>query len=311
MVSIKQKMIDRNFIIKHLETGIDHAVSFATLGLVNSQKENTLTFLDSEAFLQEVANNTCVSGVLINATLASKLQKLRSDIQCIISEEPRYDFFYLHNRIAELNLKHNKYDSIVDDSAIVHKSAYVSEHNVKIGKNTIIQPNVTILRDVEIGENCIIQAGSVLGSEGFEYKYTSKGILPVIHDGKIFIGNDVHIGANTCIDKGFSYKHTRIEDEVKIDNLIHVAHSVHIKKGAFIIAGTVLGGSTTIEESTWLSINTSIAPGITVKKNGFVSIGAVVTRDVDEDQQVTGNFAIPHKSFLKLLKKNLKEIKEI
>jgi UDP-3-O-[3-hydroxymyristoyl] glucosamine N-acyltransferase len=269
------------------------------LGLSNTHLPNTLTFLDDEKYLEELNANSHVTAVVTNANLASHVK----DKVTILSEDPRYDFYTLLNITGKRNRVVK--DSVIHPTAQIHPTAYVSKTNVTIGANTIIYPNVTILDDVEIGDNCVVQSGTVIGSEGFEYKRTSKGILSVYHDGKIVIGNRVHIGANTCIDKGFSFKHTIIEDDIMIDNLIHVAHGVRIKRGAFIIAGTVLGGSTIIGEDVWLSINSSIAPGIEVKKKGFVSIGAVVTKTVNENEQVTGNFAIPHEQFLSNLKKKL------
>ena len=273
------------------------------LGLVNSNQANTLSFIDDEKFLSELNSNNNISVVITTIDFESKINKTK---KIIIVDDSRYHFYKLLNYTGKSN--YVKSDSFIDKSSIIHTTAHIAEHNVTIGKNTIIGPNVTIMADVIIGDNCVIQPGTVVGSEGFEYKRTTKGILPVFHDGKVVIGNNVDIGSNTCIDKGFSFKTTIIEDEVKIDNLIHVAHGVHIKKGAFIIAGTVLGGSTVIGENSWISINASISPGITVGSKGFVSMGAVVTRNVEDNQQVTGNLAVPHPQFLKIFKKNLKDI---
>lgn len=272
---------------------------FNSLALSNSEKPNTLTFLDDSKFLDQINTNEFITGVITNLELSSKI--INKNV--LVTDCPRFDFFSLFNKVSNDNYINTK--SKIAASARINSRAYVSEFNVEIGENTIIEPNATILPDVRIGDNCIVRAGTVIGSEGFEYKRTSKGILPVFHDGKVIIGNNVEIGANTCIDKGFSFKNTIIEDEVKIDNLVHIAHGVLIKKGAFIIAGTILGGSSTIGEDSWVSINASIAPGVKTKSKSFVSMGAVVTRDVEENQQVTGNIAIDHKVFLKIFKKNL------
>jgi UDP-3-O-[3-hydroxymyristoyl] glucosamine N-acyltransferase len=178
----------------------------------------------------------------------------------------------------------------------------IAETNVRIGQRSVIGPLVTILADVEIGEDCVVQPGTVIGSIGFEVKRTRHGVLSVVHDGIVRIGDRVEIGANTCIDKGFRNKPTIIEDDARIDNLVHVAHGVRIGRGAFIVAGSVLGGSVVVGAEAWLSINASIAPGVTVGEGAFVSMGSVATRDVPEGTQVTGNFAIPHQQFLRLFK---------
>ena len=189
---------------------------------------------------------------------------------------------------------------------MVHPTAFVSEYNVTIGKNVVIEPHANIMSDVVIGNNCVIRAGSVLGSEGYEYKRTSQGVLSVFHDGKVIIGNNVEIGANTCVDKGLMSFDTTIGDNTKVDNLVHIAHSVTIGKNCFIIACSMIAGSVKIEDDVWVGPNANIAPQVTIRKGGFVTLGSVVTKEVNEKEWVTGNFAIPHAKFLEIFKRNLK-----
>ncbi len=274
---------------------------FDKMALSNTNLSNTLSFLDDEKFVEVVNDNPGITGCIVTQELAYKLVNKF----VIIADDPRFTFYTLFNHIGRS--RYVRIPSEIHPSAQIHPKAYVSEYNVVIGENTRIAANVTILEDVAIGSNCVVQAGAVIGSEGFEYKKTRSGILPVFHDGKVIIFDKVEIGANCCIDKGFSFRNTNIEDEVKIDNLTHIAHGVHIHKGAFIIAGTVLGGSTTVGKYAWVGINASVAPGVTILAKGFVSMGAVVTRDVLEGQQVTGNFAIEHQKFLSAFKNFIKQ----
>jgi UDP-3-O-[3-hydroxymyristoyl] glucosamine N-acyltransferase len=276
---------------------------FAELGLVNSQAADTLTFIDDQRFEAELIANKSISGAFVTAAAAQELEQARPDITLIEHVDPRWAYYSLYNRLAQA--RYEVRPSRIAASAQVHPSAVVSEHNVIIGERSTIGPNATILADVEIGDDCVVQAGTVIGSDGFEYKRTSRGILFVVHDGVVRIGNHVHVGANTCIDKGFRGRPTLIEDNATIDNLVHIAHSARVGKRSLIIAGTVLGGSTTVGDDVWMSINTSLAPGVALEDGSFVSIGAVVTRRVGAGQQVSGNFAIPHDQFLKLLKNSL------
>jgi len=271
------------------------------LALSNSVTPNTLTFCDTEKYLPQIKSNSNITGLFLTEEMKQKIQ--RNDLTEFVVEDPRYSFYYLLNEVSKE--KYNRWESEVDKSAQIHKTAYVSDHNVSIGSNTIISANVTILADVTIGNNCVIQPGTVIGSEGFEYKKTSKGILSVFHNGQVVIKNYVEIGSNTCVDKGFSFRDTIINDNVKIDNLVHIAHGVQIDENSFIIASAMLGGSVTIGKNVWVSPNTSIAPGLTIGDNAFISLGAIVTKNVDTGQQVTGNFAIPHDRFLKNFKKSL------
>lgn len=280
-------------------TGIEDAIECDAIALSNSTIQNSLSFLDSIDFLKEINSNANITAVFTTKDLSVHVEgKL-----LVICDDPRFYFFTLLNEAGRRN--YVRRPSKISPKASIHPRAFVSDTNVEIGDNTIIGPNVTILADVTIGSNCIIQPGTVIGSEGYEYKRTSKGILPVFHDGQVIIRNDVEIGANTCVDKGFSFRQTIIDDGVKIDNLVHVAHGVQIGKGSYIIASSMLGGSVTIKEDAWIGPNASIAPGLVVESRGFVSLGSVATRRVLEGEWVTGNFAIPHKRFLANLKNSI------
>lgn len=262
---------------------------------------NMLTFLDSEKYIRQLENNVNVSAVFITDALSSKYNK--TDIKKIICDDPRYCFYTLFNYIGEKD--YVKSPSIIDPTAKIHPSACISEFNVNIGRNVIIDPNVTILPDVTVGDDCYIMPGAVLGSIGFEYKRTTKGVLPVFHDGKVILHDHVEIGANTCVDKGFSFRDTIISSHCKIDNLVHIAHAVHMGKNCFVIAGAMIAGSATLKDNVWIGPHANIAPQVTVGNNAFVTLGAVVTKDVADNEMVSGVFAIPHKKFLENLKKGL------
>jgi UDP-3-O-[3-hydroxymyristoyl] glucosamine N-acyltransferase LpxD len=160
---------------------------------------------------------------------------------------------------------------------------------------------------VRIGRGTIVRAGAVLGAEGFEHKRTSRGILSVRHDGEVIIGERVEIGANCAISKGFSFRHTVIDDETRLDNLVHVAHGAQIGKRCFLPASCMIAGSTTIHDDVWIGPNASVSSQVQVGEGAYVTIGAVVTRDVPAGQRMTGNFAVPHAAFLSILKRNLRD----
>jgi UDP-3-O-[3-hydroxymyristoyl] glucosamine N-acyltransferase len=289
-------------LIKEAVDIASEGIDSANLGLVaNSNLPDMLSFIDSEKFIAQAEENKNITALFITAALSAKIT--RKNINKIIVDDPRHAYYSLYNFIAEKNYK--KSPSVIDSSAKVHPKAFVSEYNVTIGKNCVIEPNVTILPDVIIGDNCYIMAGAVLGSSGFEYKRTSKGVLPVIHDGKVILHDYAEIGANTCVDKGFSFRDTVIGSHSKIDNLVHIAHSVHTGRNCFVIAGAMLAGSVTLEDDVWIGPHANIAPQVTVGAGAFVTLGAVVTRDVAKNEMVSGVFAIPHKKFLDNLKKSL------
>jgi len=265
-------------------------------GMSNATQKDTISFIDTEKFIDEINNNNNITTVIVTKTLAKSIQKKN----IIISEDPRYDFYIFYNAYGESNKV--VFKSVISPEAQIHPRAFVSEHNVIIGANTFIGPNASILEDVEIGKNCYVKAGAVIGSEGFELKRTLKGILNVYHDGKVLIGDNVKIGANCAIHKGFSFKNTIIDNDVKIDDLVYIAHGAKIGEGCFLIGKSMLCGSVTLGKNIWIGPNSVISSGIKIGDNANITIGSVVTKDVDSGVRVTGNFAIDHEKFIDFIK---------
>lgn len=117
--------------------------------------------------------------------------------------------------------------------------------NAKIGSYSKLYPNVSIYHDVIIGERCLIQSQTVIGSDGFGYANERGNWIKIPQTGRVVIGNMVEIGACTCIDRG-AIDDTVIEDNVIIDNLCQIAHNVHIGFGTAVAGGTVFAGSVKI-----------------------------------------------------------------
>lgn len=163
------------------------------------------------------------------------------------------------------------------------------DKNSKIGENTDVAPGVIIYAGVTIGKNCIIHAGTVIGADGFGYEQDPKTgeWFKIAHLGGVIIGDNVEIGANTCIDRG-TLGDTIIEDGVKIDNLVHIAHNVHMKKNSVVIAQSMIAGSCIIEKGAWIAPCSAIREGRTIGKNALVGLGSVVVKNVEDDQTVMG-----------------------
>jgi UDP-3-O-[3-hydroxymyristoyl] glucosamine N-acyltransferase len=117
--------------------------------------------------------------------------------------------------------------------------------NARIGANTRLVARVTVCADVSIGERCILHPGAIIGSDGFGNAPDNSAWVKIPQLGSVQVGNDVEIGANTTIDRG-TLKDTVIEDGVRLDNLIQVAHNVRIGAHTAIAALVGIAGSTTI-----------------------------------------------------------------
>ena len=266
------------------------------LGYIDT--EPVLTFLDDEKFLPMLLAEPRVQTVFITPALAPRLAG--TQLNPLVHEDPRWCYYTLWNKLAATTRP--PVPTLIHPSARIHPTAFVESHDVVLAEGVILEPNVTVLAHVEIGRNTIVRAGSVLGSMGFEHKRTKKGIVSVIHDGKVIIGENVEIGANCCFDLGFSYRQTIIGDECKFDNFIHIAHGDQLGKRCFLAAAAMVAGSVTMGDDVWVGPGASISSQITLGDCASVTIGAVVTRDVPAGKKVSGNFAIDHQRFLTFLK---------
>jgi len=190
--------------------------------------------------------------------------------------------------------------AIIDSRAILDRNVSIGPFcnigKCTIGKGTIIGSNTTIEENSVIGNNVIIKSGVCIGSDGYGYVKTEDNRqIKFPHIGGVVIEDNVHIGANTCIDRG-SLGNTVIGMNTKVDNLVHIAHNVRIGDNCNIVALTVIGGSTVIGNNTWVSPSVCIRDGISIGNNSFIGMGAVVTKSIPDDELWIGN---PAKFFKK------------
>lgn len=294
-------LVDDKLFEKYLLRPAGQSFQCRAMGLFVSPVPEMMSFLDDAKYLEGVTSCKDITVLLTTPELGAAIS--RPDLKILISEDPRFDFFTLRN--GAYRAGYQKVPSRIASTAQIHPRASVSDFNVTIGENSFIGPNASILPDVSIGSNCIIQANAVLGSDGFEYKRTKQGLLAVFHDGRVVLDDEVEIGANSCLDKGIWGVDTRIGFQTKIDNLVHVAHSVQVGARCLIIASAMLGGSVILGDDVWVGPHANIAPQLKIGDKAFITLGSVVTKDVGAGEWVTGNFAVPHSKFLRNLKRSL------
>ena len=163
----------------------------------------------------------------------------------------------------------------------------VIEDNVVIGKNTIINNNVIISRNTIIGENCYIKSGSIIVEEGFGFEIDEKSPVRIPQVGRVIIHNNVEIGS-LCTVARATIKDTIIFDNVKMDDHVHIAHNCIIGKNTIITAQATIAGSAMIGENCWLGPNCSIIDRVKIGNNTKIGLGAVVTKDVEDNKVVMG-----------------------
>ena len=140
-------------------------------------------------------------------------------------------------------------NAVIEDNVKIYPNCFIG-YDAYIGEGTVLYPNVTIMHKSILGKNCVIHPGVVIGSEGFGFMqdYSSaQQNIKVPQLGNVKLGDNVEIGANSTIDRAMLGS-TIIGNNVKLDNLVHVAHNVIIGEGTVIAAQTGIAGSTTIGE---------------------------------------------------------------
>jgi UDP-3-O-[3-hydroxymyristoyl] glucosamine N-acyltransferase len=166
------------------------------------------------------------------------------------------------------------------DNVIIGAGCFIGK-NAKLGDHTKLWANVTIYHNVLVGERCLIQSGTVIGSDGFGYANERGEWIKIPQLGSVRIGNRVEIGACTTIDRG-ALDDTVIEDNVILDNQMQIAHNVHIGYGTAMAGGTIVAGSTKIGKyciiggASVVNGHIEIADGVTITGMGMVM------RSIDE-----------------------------
>ncbi len=180
-----------------------------------------------------------------------------------------------------------------EDEAQVHASARVAPQavlgrGVRIGRGSVISPFAVIADGTQIGEDCWIKPGAVIGEAGFGFERDADGTpIRLIHLGSVRIGNRVEIGSNATVCCG-TLDDTVIEDDVKIDDQVHVSHNCIIRRGAMLVACAELCGSVEIAAHAWIGPNSSVLQKLKVGEQAFVGLGVNVLRDVSPGHTVAG-----------------------
>jgi len=168
---------------------------------------------------------------------------------------------------------------------------------VTLGNNCVLYPNVVLYDGARIGDNVILHAGTVIGSDGFGYKFRNGEHVKFPQVGTVVIESNVEIGANTCIDRA-ALGETRVGEGTKIDNQVHLAHNVQIGARSLLCGQVGIGGSTVIKDYVTLAAQSGVADHVTVGSQALVFAQSGVTKDIADKDQVMGFPAMNRKEWL-------------
>jgi len=306
-----------------IETHIDRCVEFDRIDSAKDASGSSLVFVDDPSQMPEVFPAVIVT----NGEIASCLEQDYSSVLVV-----------KHVRLAQAHIKqfyqdYDCRDSEWDDvhvSAVVHSSAVLGSKvrvgpnsvigaNVRIGNNTQIRSGTVIEHDANIGDDCVINSlvnvgygcvigdrvnihsGVIIGNEGFGFAQDKeRQYHRVPHTGRVEIGDDVQIGANSNIDRG-TYNATRIGNGVKLDSLCHIAHNVQIGDGTLFASQACIAGSTKIGRRVMASGQVGILDHLQVADDAVLVHRTGVTDNITKAGMYAGVPAKPFKEYVKNL----------
>lgn len=256
----------------------------ATAAIVNKdfvpEKEVPCTLI-------KVENAYLAFAKLLNFYQEAQLQNQKtgiSDKACIAASAKVGDNVYIAEFVS------------VGENVVIGNGVRLYPHtclgdNVKVGDRTVLNAGVKVYADCIIGNDCIIHAGAVIGADGFGFAPQDGSFLKIPQIGNVVIGNNVEIGANTCIDRA-TMGSTTIEDNVKIDNLVQIAHNVVIGEGTGMAAQVGVAGSAKVGRHCILAGQAGVAGHITIDDEVVVGAQAGVSHSLKRGYYL-GNPAIP------------------
>ncbi|MBL7884165.1 MAG: UDP-3-O-(3-hydroxymyristoyl)glucosamine N-acyltransferase [Bacteroidia bacterium] len=233
-------------------------------------------------------------GVVVCSTLVKSIG-IKKSCNYLIVDSPRLAFqkiileFFYQKPVASISDRASIHSSVQLKKNVSVGPNVLIEENCIVGENTSIGANSVILRNTIIGNNVQIGCNNTIGGVGFGYERNEKGEFELIpHIGNVIIRDRVEIGNNTCIDRAVLGS-TLIEENVKVDNLVHIAHGVVIGRNSLVIANSMIAGSVVVGENVWIAPSTSVINKCTIEDNAFVGMGAVVLKSVASNTVVVGN----------------------
>lgn len=249
-----------------LEIEFVGAPDFPVTGMneIHVVEPGDIVFVDHPKYYDKALNSKATI-VLINKKVDCPEGKA-----LLLSEEPFNDFNKLtkHFRPFVSASASISPSARIGKSTVIQPQVFIGNH-VEIGENCLIHPNVTIYDHCVIGNNVQIHANTVLGSDAFYYKNRPEGFDKLLSGGRVVIEDDVEIGALCTLDKGVTGD-TTVKEGSKLDNQVHVGHDTVIGKKCLIASQTGIAGCVVIEDEVTLWGQVGVTSAATIGKKAIV-----------------------------------------
>jgi UDP-3-O-[3-hydroxymyristoyl] glucosamine N-acyltransferase len=261
---------------------------------IDRPRAEALTFVKTVERLQAASSLT--NETVVIAPLAARGL---TEATLILVEKPRQAFAVaLTSHFAPTKPVGIAKTAQISPSARIGKNVSIGDFTVVgpdawIGDYTEVRHRVTIAARVRIGSHCLLKSGAVVGEEGHGFEKDDSGHnLRFPHSGSVVIHDHVEIGANTVVCGG-TIEPTVIEDHVKIDDQVFVAHNCRIGRNAIVIACAEISGSVDVGEGAWIGPNATIINGLKIGAGAYIGGGAAVIRDCEPGMVYAGVPARP------------------
>lgn len=301
-----------------LSEGADADLLITDVAPLDLASAETVSFIDNPLYLEQFANSKAGACVVSPA----HSDRAPEGMALIISDQP----YLAYARIATAFYPETVAADGIADTAIIDKSAKVAEAvaighgsviaaRADIGAGTIIGANVSIGPGVVIGadskildnvtlSHCLIGSGVTLhpgvrvGQDGFGFVPDPAGYVKVPQVGRVVIGDNCEVGANSTIDRGAN-RDTTIADGCWIDNLVQIGHNVELGQGCIIVAQVGISGSTKLSDFVAVGGQTGIAGHIKIGAGAKIAAMSGIMSDVPAGVTMAGIPAMPFKQFFR------------
>jgi UDP-3-O-[3-hydroxymyristoyl] glucosamine N-acyltransferase len=176
------------------------------------------------------------------------------------------------------------------NNVVIHPGCVIGD-GVSIGADCVIHANVTIYNHCRIGERAIVHSGAVIGADGFGFAPDAGTWVKIPQIGRVIIGDDVEIGANTTVDRG-ALDDTIIGDGCKLDNQIQIGHNCEIGKHTVIAGCAAIAGSVRIGENCMIGGCAMIAGHLTIAPGTVISAGTLIAKNIVKAGRYTAVYPV-------------------
>jgi UDP-3-O-[3-hydroxymyristoyl] glucosamine N-acyltransferase len=298
----------------------DANVTIDGVAAIDDVSATSLTFATDERYLR-AALASRAAAVLTEQAVADKIESARKPLLIVPSARVALAAILSSLEAPGPQRPYRDASAVVDPSATIGPDVYVGPlvaigagavvgadcvllagayvgAGARLGRGCTLHPKAMLLDRCVAGDRVVLQAGAVIGSDGFGYAFLGGAFAKIPQIGDVVLGDDVEIGANTCIDRAQTGT-TAIGTGTKIDNLVQVGHNCRIGKHCGFAAMTGLAGSTVIGDYTIVGGQSAFKGHITVGSRVRIAGNTMVWGDIEDGASVSGQPARDHREELR------------